>query len=467
MKKTLSILLSVLVIFALAACGGNKDTTSSLPATESEKTESITSSEVSSVESTVSNVSSKDSSSNKPISSQNVTTSTPKTETPSVITQFDDEFLTFRTGLSNTYAKLTGENKLTVAYIGGSITSGASANDPNTGSWRPLVTSWLKEKFPAAAITEVNTAVGSSGSMLPVFYMDQRVVPHKPDLVFLELAINDHLAAYSESQVMMQYETIIRKLLVANPYCEFVAVYTTNDVVSATDKFFPQAAAQDAVAAHYGIASINVGKRLRVERGLINPKGPSGEYTNKWKAFFSDSVHPNDKGHQAYASYVKEFLAKAFGVAAKLNAAKSEKTLPAQKSASLMMNTTWCETTDFDLSASKGWSHAGADSKFSALGVKNYIVTDTADNELVFNFSGSNLYLFSSVVPYDGTASLYQYSIDGGAWTAMSPCGAHPTKVVTGLPAGNHTVRFRAGGAGENAKSATYQKFQVGAFLSW
>lgn len=467
MKKILSIFLSIFMILALAACGGDKDITSSLPASDSDNTESLISSEVSSMETVTSSTTSQGGASNKPTSSQNSSSSKANTASPAVITQFDDDFLTFRTGLSDTYAKLTVEKKLTVAYIGGSITAGAGATDPNTGAWRPLVTSWLKEKFPAAAITEINTAVGSSGSMLPVFYMDEKVVPHKPDLVFLELAINDHLAAYSDSQVSTQYETIIRKLLAANPYCEFVAVYTTNDVVSATDKFFPQAAAQDAVAAHYGIASVNVGKRLRVERGLVTPKGSSGDYTNKWKAFFTDSVHPTDMGHQAYAAYIKEFLSKAFSVAAKLNAEKTEKVLPAQKNAALMMNTTWVETTDFDLSASKGWSHAGADAGFSSMGVKNYIYTETPDNELVYTFTGSNLYFFSSVIPYDGTAPLYQYSVDGGEWVSMTPRGAHPSKIVEGLSNGKHTVRFRAGGVGKNAKSATYERFKVGAFLSW
>ena len=136
------------------------------------------------------------------------------------------EFLRMRGGLNNTYARLTEDKKLTVAYIGGSITAGASASDAATKSYRPLTTAWLRERFPEAEITEINRGNGCAGSKLAAYYVDVDVIPLKPDLVFLECAINDHLEnlVITPADVSVQYETIIRKLRTANPACEFVAL---------------------------------------------------------------------------------------------------------------------------------------------------------------------------------------------------------------------------------------------------
>ncbi len=383
-----------------------------------------------------------------------------------VVTEFDTEYVKIRNGLNNTYHKLKNDKKLTVAYLGGSITAGAGATNHNATSWRALTTKWLSENFPDSQITEINMGIGSVGSLLPVFYLDDYVINEIPDLVFIETAVNDYLQHYTAEEISVYYESIIRKLLNANPYCEIVAIYTINDVLSVSAEYYTEALSQDSVAAYYGIPSANVGRKLRKDRGLINPKS-GGEYTQRWQTFFGDEVHPTDAGHKEYANTITYLLDSAFSIA-KTNDNKAQKiTLPKQINENLLIETKFIPTTDFDLTDSKNWKHNNNTAQKGKWGVSNTVYTDTADNELVFEFEGQALYAVSSVIPFDGTAELYKVSVDGGEWITVLPSGGNPKLLVKGLQNKKHTVKFVAGGVGENAKSDAYKEFSVEAFLAY
>ena len=107
--------------------------------------------------------------------------------------------------LNNTKHKLIYDKKLTVAYFGGSITAGAGASNESK-CYRALTTAWLKEKYPDAQITEINAAIGGTGTSLGMFRCDRDVLQHKPDLIFMEFAINDEGDDYKN--VAAQTETI-------------------------------------------------------------------------------------------------------------------------------------------------------------------------------------------------------------------------------------------------------------------
>ncbi|MBR7133227.1 MAG: SGNH/GDSL hydrolase family protein [Clostridia bacterium] len=380
-------------------------------------------------------------------------------------TEYDTEYIKFRSGLNNTYHALTSDKELTVAYLGGSITAGAGATDPNFSAWRPLVTQHLKNEFPSAKITEINRGVGSAGSLLATFYLDDKVLPHKPDLVFLEMAINDNFTVSDIERVYIQYETIIRKLRETNPYCDIVAVFTTSDKVDATQPFL-QAMAQDEVAGWYSVPSVDVGRKMRIEKKLVRPK-VGDQYTPLWKKYFTDNVHPTDEGHKFYAETLIELLNKAFDVAETQSVSKTEKKLPEKKNSELMYNLNYVETTDFDLNGCKNWQHAGEGMTFvSQIGIKNYIYTENPDNELVYKFKGSNFYIFSSWIP-SATGSEFQYSIDGGDWVSMRGYMVYPIPIVEGLKNTEHTIKFKAGGVGSNAPTSDDKQFKIGAFLYW
>jgi hypothetical protein len=93
-----------------------------------------------------------------------------------------------RSGLPNFLAKAaTPGAEIKVAYFGGSITA--------QNGWRPKTLAHFQKTWPAAKFSEINAAIGGTGSDLGVFRLHQDVLVKKPDLLFVEFAVNDGGAA--------------------------------------------------------------------------------------------------------------------------------------------------------------------------------------------------------------------------------------------------------------------------------
>jgi len=63
-----------------------------------------------------------------------------------------------------------------IAYLGGSITA--------QEGWRPKTLNWFQEQFPSAKVSQINAAIGGTGSDLGVFRLKQDVLDQRPDLLF-------------------------------------------------------------------------------------------------------------------------------------------------------------------------------------------------------------------------------------------------------------------------------------------
>ena len=201
--------------------------------------------------------------------------------------------------LRNTAYCLLKRKKMTVGYIGGSVTAGFGASNAEVTSWRARTTQWLREAFPAATVTEGNAAVGGTGSFLGMCRIGTALLePYHPDLIFIEYAINDYYQGCSMEESARQMESMVRQCLSANPYTDIVPVYTTDCGVAGRD--FDAVRAFEQVARHYGLYTVNVGRLLREREGA-----DALRYQGR---FLTDSVHPNDTGYERYAAYVTEFL---------------------------------------------------------------------------------------------------------------------------------------------------------------
>lgn len=203
--------------------------------------------------------------------------------------------------LNHTLKKLT-EGKFTVAYFGGSITEGAGASDASKTSWRALTTEWFRNRFPGAEVTEIQAAIGGTGSDLGIFRCDRDVIEKKPDLVFIEFAVNDWMPY---DQVLCQIETIVRKLWQADPLTDVVFVFTatasTADAL-ANGREYVSRSADLTVAHRYGIPAVDFGEVLRTKVLL------SG---GDWRKFTTDTVHPNDDGYRIYTDCLTGWLGNA------------------------------------------------------------------------------------------------------------------------------------------------------------
>jgi S-formylglutathione hydrolase FrmB/lysophospholipase L1-like esterase len=207
-----------------------------------------------------------------------------------------------RGGLPNFFAKLRAGGELRIAYLGGSITA--------QEGWRPKTLNWFRKQFPAAKISEINAAIGGTGSDLGVFRLKHDVLEHKPDLLFVEFAVND--AGAPVPQIYRCMEGIVRQTWKHDPKTDICFVYTLagNMLQTLQEGQFPRSAsAMEKVADHYGIPSIHLGlevARLEKTGKLIfkadKPKTEAEKGLAGDKILFSpDGVHPyTDTGHELY-----------------------------------------------------------------------------------------------------------------------------------------------------------------------
>jgi lysophospholipase L1-like esterase len=218
-----------------------------------------------------------------------------------------------RAGLPNFFAKLdTRGAEVRIAYLGGSITA--------QEGWRPKTLAYFQKTYPDARLSPINAAIGGTGSDLGVFRLKHDVLDQRPDLVFVEFAVND--GGQAPERIHRQMEGIVRQTWRAYPSCDICFVYTVTDTLIPPlyDGKFPRAAsAMEKVAAHYGIPSIHlaidVAKQAKEGKLLLKAKKPT---TDEERAavgdkilFAPDGVHPYpETGHEMYLQAILRSLPK-------------------------------------------------------------------------------------------------------------------------------------------------------------
>lgn len=207
-----------------------------------------------------------------------------------------------RGGLPNALAKLEAGETVRIAYLGGSITA--------QPGWRPKSLTWFQEQYPHAEVSEINAAIGGTGSGLGVFRLEQDVLQHMPDLLFVEFAVNDN--GQPPEKIFRSMEGIVRKTWRVNPETDICFVYTIahNMLPTFADGKFPRTASVfEAIADHYGIPSIHLGYDVAKQsrEGTVVFKAPKPKTDEEEAAlegkilFSSDGVHPHvDGGHDLY-----------------------------------------------------------------------------------------------------------------------------------------------------------------------
>ncbi len=187
---------------------------------------------------------------------------------------------------------------------------------------------WLRKQYPSARFSEIQAAIGGTGSRLGVFRYGQDVLQYKPDLVFVEFATND----YNEpvEVVLENFDGIVRQTWRQDPRTDIVFVYTITQFMTADylQGHSPRsAAAMERVAEHYGIPSVDFGPRViegvRSGRTVMSigevstavPKETpdrdrlvSRELAAQGKLLFSkDGVHPTLSGHELYLKSIQDW----------------------------------------------------------------------------------------------------------------------------------------------------------------
>ncbi len=210
-----------------------------------------------------------------------------------------------RSGLPQLAARASAASgELRVAYFGGSITAAEG--------WRPLTTAHLRARFPKLTVTEIPASLPGTGSDLGACRLGYDALRHRPDLLFIEFAVND--AATPPARIERTIEGIVRQTWRANPRTDICFVYTVSTPGLAdlqAGKFPPAARAMETVAAHYGIPSIHLGVEIaaRVTVGTLDFKAAAAPATaDPARTFSLDGVHPTPAGHAIYFNVIERSL---------------------------------------------------------------------------------------------------------------------------------------------------------------
>ena len=209
---------------------------------------------------------------------------------------------TVRGGCPNLFQKINAGGTLKIAYLGGSITA--------QNGWRPKTLNWFKEQYPNASFGQIHAAIGGTGSDLGVFRLRNDVLRHKPDLLFVEFAVNDGGAL--PERIMKSMEGIVRQAWAADPSLDICYVYTATQGMLRdlqANKFPRAASVMEKIADHYAIPSIHMCLSVaqkEMEGTVIFKEAKSKEeriaaMTEGTYYFSKDGVHPyDDTGHLLY-----------------------------------------------------------------------------------------------------------------------------------------------------------------------
>ena len=187
---------------------------------------------------------------------------------------------------------MAGE-KLTLGFLGGSITQGSLSSTPET-CYAYLVYEWWKKTFPNAEFVYLNAGIGGTTSQFGVARVESDLLRYKPDFVIVEFSVNDD----NNEFFLETYEGLIRKIYGSE---EKPAVLIVHNVCYDTGKNAEEQHLK--IGKHYGIPCVGMKETIYslIERGELQNKDIT-----------PDDLHPNDKGHGLVAEVITYFLNKMY-----------------------------------------------------------------------------------------------------------------------------------------------------------
>jgi len=311
-------------------------------------------------------------------------------------------------------------NRLTIGFIGGSITADWDHN------WPTPVTTWLAGTFPNLSLTAENAAIGATGSDSACLRMDREIIQRHCDITFVEYAVNDHSTPSARRQNTR--EGLIRKLMAAGQDVVLVYTFCQEMYADMLAGEVPASIAEfEALAEYYGIGSVWAGLHAlnEVRAGRL-----------RWDEWLPDTLHPGCRGSWSYGQAVIAFLHEEFQVSV---AGRTPPALPTPVSAS-----NWETLREIPLAsveASGPWvlRRVHQDNH-----IEQILETNTPGAQLGFGFTGRGLVL---IFDYGKKSAEFVYRLDDRAWQPVERerpawCGdrglARALVIAEDLPTGPH-----------------------------
>lgn len=363
-----------------------------------------------------------------------------------------------RDGLPNVISKLDSGGEVRVAYLGGSITEAQG--------WRVLSRQWLQEKYPKARVKEIHAAISGTPSAFGAFRLGREVLAQKPDLLFVEFAVNDGDKDLVRTRRAM--EGIVRQTWQQSPTTDICFIYTISKTtlpLYQSGRMPAQVETMEKVADHYGVTSINFSPavaelekqgKLIFTAPLTRPALADPAHAGKI-LFSGDGVHPHvTTGHPLYLAALqrawKELADKAQPAAHALPAPldpacwQTAALIPMEKADDLSVN--WKEST----SHSPAMASAGSRTPRMWMGEK-------AGDTIQFSFTGTCFGLYALKGPDCGT---FRVTVDDlppledakiDAFCTAGRWRVSPWIYPRDLPEGLHHVRIEMTGTAPDKKA--------------
>lgn len=191
-------------------------------------------------------------------------------------------------------SKAQAGETVTIAYLGGSITEGALAKPQQTCCYAAISAKQFAESYmpDPEKLNYVNAGISGTPSLLGITRLEQDVLRHQPDIVFVEFAVNDSGDTISQGV----YESLLRNLLTSDSQPAVILLFT---VLSGGHS------CQDHMAMlgrHYDLGMISV-------KDAIWPDIEQGHLA--WSDYSPDYAHPTTEGHAFVAELIAHYFAEA------------------------------------------------------------------------------------------------------------------------------------------------------------
>ncbi|NLR66553.1 SGNH/GDSL hydrolase family protein [Chitinophaga varians] len=211
---------------------------------------------------------------------------------------YNNNECTVRGGLPHFFRKAAAGQPLTIGFIGGSITQGSQC-------YRPQAARYIQSMFPAAAMKGINAGVSGTGTDLGACRLYDQLMQYRPDLVFVEFAVN---GAWPDGM-----EGIIRQIRKTSPQTDICLIYTVNighTKAYAEGRVPEHIQLLEQLAAHYALPSIHLGMEpvALLQAGKLVWKSATDV---PGKIVYSrDGLHPVIAGGNLYAAAIARGMRK-------------------------------------------------------------------------------------------------------------------------------------------------------------
>ena len=185
-----------------------------------------------------------------------------------------------------------GGGKLTIGFLGGSITQGSLATEQEK-TYAYLVFTWWEKTFPQAEFSYVNGGIGGTSSHYGAARAVTDLLMYQPDFVVVDFTVNDEAHSFFQET----YEGVIRKLL---SWPSSPAVVLLHNVFYDTGVNAQET--HDKVGEWYGLPHVSI-------KDTIYQRMKKGEFA--LEELTPDGLHPNDKGHALAAGELIRLLERA------------------------------------------------------------------------------------------------------------------------------------------------------------